>query len=132
MKEFQELTINELNKKIAELQEENSRLRSKILSENDVKMIVAKAIENKFGEKQDSLNNIERRKSQSFKEPISLQIKGGKNMASQNPHFNKNTETSSNHKEEAASQANNELLEQMQKFMKTSQQHNAEIIREMK
>ena len=74
MKEFQEQTVTAIQNKINELIEENNRLRESMLSENDVKMIVAKALDN---QNNGDYQNNGRRNSQT-NQPISLQIKGGR------------------------------------------------------
>ena len=77
MKDFQEQNLTLMQNKINELQEENANLKSKLLSEADVKMIVSKSLDNR-----NLLNSIggedsKRRNSQSSNEAIHLKIKGG-------------------------------------------------------
>jgi hypothetical protein len=78
MKDFQEQNLSMLQTKLNDLQEENNRLRSKMLTESDVKMIVSKAVDNNSASRTDATDDSGRRKSHTFNEPISLQIKGGK------------------------------------------------------
>lgn len=78
MKDFQDQNLNMLQTKINELQDENTRLRAKMLTESDVKMIVSKAVENSATSRADANDDNGRRKSHTFNEPISLQIKSGK------------------------------------------------------
>lgn len=77
MKDFQEQSLNLLQTKINELQDENARLKAKMLTESDVKMIVAKAIDSKTP-RHGEFDDFSRRKSQSFHEPLSLHVKSGK------------------------------------------------------
>lgn len=79
MKDFQDQTINQIQMKLNELIEENNKLRSKMLTEVDVKMIVAKAIDARMQSGADANDDFNRRRSQSSNEPISLQIKSGRN-----------------------------------------------------
>lgn len=131
MKDFQDQNLNMLQTKINELQEENSRLRAKMLTESDVKMIVSKAVENSAASKADANDENGRRKSHTFNEPISLKIKGGKgrfyNGINRSGTTKDSTDSDNKNKEPT-----HELCEQMNKFLKASQEHNAEIMREMK
>lgn len=79
MKDFQDQSLNQIQLKLNELIEENNRLRAKMLTEADVKMIVAKAIDSRAELNSSSTNDSNRRKSLSSGEGISLQIKSLKN-----------------------------------------------------
>ena len=128
MKEFQEQTVTAIQNKINELIEENNRLRESMLSENDVKMIVAKALDN---QNNGDYQNNGRRNSQT-NQPISLQIKGGRGRF--NRGFN-NSNSKNSMRDSTDSDNKNatyELCEQMNKFLKVSQEYNAEMMREMK
>jgi hypothetical protein len=128
VKEFQEQNITQINEKLNLLIEENNRLKEAMLTENDVKMIVSKAMDKQNTDADD----VTRRGSTSGSQPISLQIKGGRgrfnrgfNGASKNS--NKDSTDSDNRKD-----ATLELCEQMNKFLKVSQEYNGEMMREMK
>ena len=84
MKDFQEQSIGTLQNKINELQEENNRLKAKILTEADVKMIVSKTLDNKNNQnnhnfyRSEPMEEKKKRSSFSQNEPINLQIKTSK------------------------------------------------------
>lgn len=135
MKDFQEQSVNQIQQKLNEIQEENSRLRAKMLTEADVKMIVAKALENKTIGGLDSTDEAGKRKPLSMNEPISLQIKGGRNRFPNGaPSTNSKNRSSLSNSTESDQKRDStfELCEQMNKFLKTSQESNAEMMREMK
>lgn len=135
MKDFQEQSVNQIQMKLNEIQEENSRLRSKMLTEADVKMIVAKALENKNMGGLDATDEAGKRKPLSMNEPISLQIKGGRNRFTNGaPSINSKNRSSLSNSTESDQKRDStyELCEQMNKFLKTSQESNAEMMREMK
>ena len=132
MKDFQDQSLNQIQNKLNELIEENNKLRSKMLTEADVKMIVAKAIDNRVDLNSVSTSESIRRKSMTNGEGINLQIKHFKNRFSgTNNQKNKQSlkdSTNSDPKKDTTS----ELWEQMNKFLKVSQEYNAEVMREMK
>lgn len=112
-----------------ELIEENNKLRASMLTENDVKMIVTKAIDKQNGENEDTI----KRNSYTSNQPISLQIKGGRgrfnNKLGNNKGGNSNKDnTDSDYKKDPTF----ELCDQMNKFLKVSQEYNAEMMKEMK
>lgn len=132
MKDFQDQSLNQIQLKINDLIEENNRLRSKMLTEADVKMIVAKAIDSRAELGSSSTNDSNRRKSLSNGEGISLQIKSLKNRFSGTNSLKNKQSLKDSTDSEPKKDSTSELWEQMNKYLKVSQEYNAEVMREMK
>lgn len=133
MKDFQEQSVNTLQAKINELQEENAMLKSKMLTEADVKMIISKAMDNRMA-KSEHDEDLQRRNSQSFNEPISLQIKGAKGrfLGGVNKNNNLRQSVTGSNDSDDKKEPTTELCESMNKFLRHAQENNSEVMREMK
>ena len=103
-----------------------------MLTEADVKMIVAKAIDNRAELGSSSTNDSNRRKSLSNGEGISLQIKSLKNRFSGTNSLKNKQSLKDSTDSEPKKDSTSELWEQMNKYIKVSQEYNAEVMREMK
>lgn len=107
-----------------------------MLTESDVRMIVTKVLD-AHHKKSEANEDTGRRMSQSLNEPISLQIKSGRKtfgaQLSKSANNNNNRHSLANSTDsDQKKESSFELMEQMNKFLKSSQENNAEIMREMK